>query len=85
MTTPAERAELSSQRAILEKTEADLAAAKNGVVNAVCSDAQASDVKLFRLMSASSTSARTIVETFAVVGVGAAVALAGKSLGFWKL
>lgn len=85
VTTPAERAELSSQRAILEKTEADFAAAKNGVVNAVCSDAQASDVKLFRLMSASSTSARTIVETFAVVGVGAAVALAGKGLGFWKL
>jgi hypothetical protein len=86
--TLVERENLSTQRTILEQKEAAFLAAREEIIHVPSSAIPSNDVKLFRLISASSSSARTAVEAFALVGVvatvGTTVAATVKVLGFWK-
>ena len=82
--TAAERAILSTKRAALEKTEAYLEAAMAGIIESVPFETPKSNIKLFKFIPASSSSARTTIEAFAFVGAVTVVAVTGKVLGFWK-
>jgi|GEM_PF-6583706 len=86
--TLVERENLSAQRTVLEQKEAAFLAAREEIVQVPSSVISSNEVTLFRIIPVSSSSARTAVEVFALVGVvatvGTTVAATTKVLGFWK-